>query len=141
MLCRRLDENLHRYYQLPGHSNPQPLFDLLQPVLGILGEITEPRLYYGKIQDTFVSSSNPQPHHIRMTRLISGTNIVDFYLKQNNAEQESKGIAPDKIGQYLIFWSRITTNGVGYCAERLGWGEYALVPSRYMRLLDDLADV
>jgi hypothetical protein len=140
MLCRRFDENLHRYYQLPGHSHPQPLHDLLHPVTSVEGEQADPQLYYGKIEASSVSSSNPQPHHLRMTRFSSGPQIVDFYLKQNNAEQESKGIGEDKVRRYVIFWSAITVNGVGFCAERLGWGEYALLPDRYTRLLDELAD-
>lgn len=141
MLCRRFDENLHRHYQLPGYSQPQPLHDLLHPVTGVEDESVDARLYYGKIQASSVPSNNPQPWHLRMTRLRSGPRIVDFYLKQNNAEQESKGIGADKVGRYIILWSPITANGVGLCAERLGWGEYALLPDRYTRLLDELADV
>ncbi|WP_241751819.1 hypothetical protein [Xanthomonas translucens] len=141
MLCRRFDINLHRYYQLPGHPHPQPLYELLHPVTGIEGERDEPRLYFGKIEGSFVNSNNPQPYHLRMTRLSSGPRIIDFYLKQNNAEQESKGIGRDMIGRYVLFWAAITANGIGYCAEHLGWGEYALLPDRYTRILDELADV
>ncbi|WP_256967457.1 hypothetical protein [Xanthomonas oryzae] len=140
-LCRRLDENLHRYYQFPGHSNPQPLHDLLNPVTGITGEDSTPKLYYGKILSSSVMSANPQPSHLRMTKLQASGRIVDFYLKQNNAAQEGKGIGADKVGRYVLFWSAITRNGVGYCAEQLGWGEFALVPEPYTRLLDELAGV
>ncbi|WP_313139655.1 hypothetical protein [Stenotrophomonas sp.] len=139
-LCRRLDENLYRHYQLPGNSNPQQLHDLLTPVSGITGEDDRPKLYYGKIMSSSVMSANPQPHHLRMTKLECGSQIVDFYLKQNNASQESKGIGTDKVGRYVLFWSGITANGIGYCAEQLGWGEFALVPDLYTRLLDDLAE-
>ncbi|RBK14378.1 hypothetical protein BRN96_13675, partial [Xanthomonas oryzae pv. oryzae] len=88
-----------------------------------------------------VMSANPQPSHLRMTKLQASGRIVDFYLKQNNAAQEGKGIGADKVGRYVLFWSAITSNGVGYCAEQLGWGEFALVPEPYTRLLDELAGV
>ena len=140
MLCRRFDRNLHRYYQLPGYSHPQPLYDLLHSVASIEGEENEERLYFGKIEDSYVPSGNPQPYHIRMTKLISGPQIRDFYLKQNNAEQESKGITREAIGRYVLFWARITQSGIGYCAEHLGWGEYASLPDIYTRILDELSD-
>lgn len=136
MLCRRFDENIHRYYQLPGQATPQPLHDLLLPVTEIEGEVDVPRLYFGKIQASFVNSNNPQPGHIRMTKLVAGRGVADFYIKQNNAEQESKGIDERAVGRYVLFWSPITASGIGYCAERLGWGEYALLPDRYDRILE-----
>ncbi|WFC40803.1 hypothetical protein [Pseudoxanthomonas sp. SE1] len=140
MLCRRLDTNLHRYFILPGHTNPQPLYDLLHPVTSISDVDEVPKLYFGKIQRSFIPSPNPQPYHLRMTRLYSGPDIADFFLKQNHVEQESRGIDESKIDHYVIFWSRITPNGIGLCAEHLGWGEYALVPERYTRLLDELSE-
>lgn len=138
MLCRNFDRNLHRYYQLPGRANPQPLFELLYPVTSITAEDAGPKLYYGRIQESFVNTQNPRPDNIRMTRLVSGNQIVDFYVKQRNGEQLQKGIDEEKIGQYIIFWSAITSNGVGLCAENMGWGEYALLPDRYTRLIEAL---
>lgn len=70
-----------------------------------------------------------------MTSLECHKDIKDFYLKSTDASQQAKGINDDTRGRYVIFWGTIEENGIGLCVNRPTWGEFALLPQQYERLL------
>lgn len=135
-ICRRFDDNLNKYYVFPGAN----LARLLSDVLIDVNDVTEcdeiPRLYYGRIVTSRNAGINPKPTNLRMTRIVSNKAVKDFYLKARSGQQEEKGINDDSGGRIVLFWSKISENGIGLCAERLKWGEYALLPEKYNKFLD-----
>ena len=56
-------------------------------------------------------------------------------MKDIDASQQSKGIDDGSTGRAILFWGPIKQSGVGLCFARLGWGEYALLPTKYEPLL------
>ncbi|MFQ6333866.1 hypothetical protein [Methylophilus sp. 3sh_L] len=134
-ICRKFDENLYKYYVLPGQLTATRLIDSLLSVQDIDGPEDTPRLYWGEIIQSFNAGQNPKPTNLRMTELKSGKAIKDFYLKAVDSSQAEKGINDKSIGRIVLFWGKITWNGIGLCIERPAWGEFSLLPVQYERLL------
>ena len=67
---------------------------------------------------------------------LGGGRYKDFCLKTSNEQNKEHGIGPDSIGRIVIAYGKITENGAGLCLEKLGWGEFALLPSKYEHLID-----
>lgn len=134
-ICRNFDENLLRYYVLPGSNAAVRLMDALRNVASVEAADDVPRLYFGRIK----SSHNAGKHatNVRMTWLEHSSSVVDFCIKDTHAVQQEKGITDAAKGRLVLIWGRVTESGVGLCFTRLGWGEYALLPPRYNSLLDD----
>ena len=59
----------------------------------------------------------------------------DFCLKAVDSEQTRKGIGDGAVGRYILFWGKITESGMGLCVNEPKWGEYALLPDQYNKLL------
>lgn len=134
-LCRSFDENLYKYFYLPGRSNTVRLIDLLEDVKTISEENDKPRLYYGRIIRTRHLGEHKRPTNIRMTYLHTDV-IGDFCLKLKDKDQKAHGITDDSIGRILIVYGTIQINGTGLCFQGLGWGEFSLLPEKYNHLLD-----
>lgn len=134
-ICRRFDINLYRYYFFPGASAAVRLLDALVDVSTVETTVDTPQLYFGEIIHSHNAGRTPKPSNVRMTGLRSHPSVKDFYLKDIDAVQAEKGIGDDSKGRIVLFWGAIKVNGIGLCAERLGWGEYALLPARYNSLL------
>lgn len=134
-ICRRFDVNLYRYYFFPGASAAVRLIDAITDVTTVEDTVDSPRLYYGEIVQSFNAGRNPKPSNLRMTELRCHASVKDFYLKDRDGVQSEKGIGDDSVGRIVLFWGVITASGIGLCVERLGWGEYALLPARYDSLL------
>lgn len=132
-ICRRLDENLRKYYLLPGSNVPRLLSDALISATTITGEDEEPKLYFGKIKRVF-------PHvHQTDIEVKNNPKIVDFHVIGRLREVAEKGFHGKSAGQYVLFWGPIVGYGTGYARKFPSWGEYALVPPAYTHLLDELA--
>jgi hypothetical protein len=131
-LCRNFDENIYKYYHFPNARTAVLLTDVLLNIQEITETDDVPKLYYGVIEKSFTPSSNPKPNGIRMTRLkyLTGQ-FKDFYLKDTHKNQQEKGISDASTGRIVLFWGKITENGIGLCISRPGWGEYALLPEKY----------
>jgi hypothetical protein len=134
-ICRRFDLNLYRHYHFPGASAAVRLIDALVDVATVEAEDDTPRLYFGEIIRSFNPGRPPRSTNTRMTKLRCHPNIRDFYLKDQDSAQSSKGIGDESVGRVVIFWGEVTSSGLGLCVQRLGWGEYALLPDQYKPLL------
>ena len=132
-LCRRFDKKLHRLYLFPGRTNVVLLASELVDVTTVTEVNENPRLYFGKILSSFNAGKTPQ--NLRMTSLECHRGIKDFYLKAVDASQQARGIHDNTRGRYVIFWGTIEENGIGLCVNRPTWGEFALLPQQYERLL------
>jgi hypothetical protein len=134
-LCRNFDENIYKYFYLPGKNNAVRLIDLLKDVKNISEENDKPRFYYGRIISTKHLGEHKRPTNIRMTFL--HTDVVgDFCLKSQDKDQKSHGITDDSVGRILIVYGTVQINGSGLCFQGLGWGEFSLLPEKYNHLLD-----
>lgn len=135
-ICRGFDANLYKYYVLPGEVVASRLISVLNNVAEIEETDETPRLYWGEIISSHNAGINPKPTNLRMTRLRCSRNVQDFYLKAVSSDQTEKGIGDDSKGRIVLFWGKITWNGIGLCVERPGWGEYCLLPKKYEALLN-----
>jgi hypothetical protein len=134
-ICRRFDENLYKYYVLPGEVTAARLVSSLTGVEQVEAIDDTPKLYWGEIVSSHNSGNTPKPSNLRMTKLRCSHSIIDFYLKAVDSEQTEKGIGDKSGGRVVLFWGKITWNGIGLCVERPAWGEYALLPEKYDYLL------
>lgn len=136
-ICRNFDNNLYKYYVFPGSKAAVRLIDALVDVASIEDVHIFPRLYFGRISSTQIAGRNPKSTNIRMTWFIHHKSVKDLCLKDIEATQFSKGINDESAGRVVVFWGRITESGIGLCINRPGWGEYALLPSKYNSLLPE----
>ncbi|MFM0620005.1 hypothetical protein PQR37_38780 [Paraburkholderia nemoris] len=134
-LCRRFDVNLYKYFVLPNTDVARKLSDILIDIATVTEECAVPRLYYGTVLRSRNAGIHPKPTNIRMTRLQAHPDIVDFTIKVPAGEQEEKGINDESAGRIVLFWGKITSNGVGLAVSGLGWGEFALLAEKYQKFL------
>lgn len=134
-LCRRFDENLYRYYVLPGSSAAVRLVDALTDVATVTDPNPTPALYFGEIVSSFNPGRPPKPTNTRMTALRCHPSVKDFHIKVKDQLQAEKGISDTSRGRIVLFWGTVTVSGIGLAAERLQWGEFALLPTKYDSLL------
>lgn len=134
-ICRRLDQNLNKYYLLPGMKVPVLLSQLLKNAQEIVGDVERATLYFGKIIRVY-------PHvHQTDIEILNNRKIKDFTVIGRLHEVAEKGIQPESVGQYLMFWGSVKDYGIGYAVRFPSWGEYALIPQQYTQLLDTLAAI
>ncbi|MEV9638967.1 hypothetical protein ABZO35_31595 [Burkholderia pseudomallei] len=134
-LCRRFDVNLYKYFVLPGTDVARKLTDILIDIATVTEECDIPRLYYGTILRSWNAGIHPKPTNIRMTRLRAHPDVADFTIKVPAGEQEDKGINDESADRIVLFWGRVTSNGVGLAVSGLGWGEFALLAEKYQKFL------
>lgn len=135
-ICRNFDENLYRFYIFPGSSIATRLVDALVDIASIHAVDDTPRLYFGRILSTRNVGINPKPTNLRMTWFAHHPDVKDFCLKDVDATQLSKGINDESVGRIVLLWGKVTESGIGLCVNRPSWGEYALLPIKYNKLLD-----
>ncbi|OEC34836.1 hypothetical protein SAMN05216600_11446 [Pseudomonas cuatrocienegasensis] len=133
-ICNNFDENITRYFYMPSGQHAIQLQDLLKNIEIVTDEDETPRIYYGKIIRSANAGKTPQ--NIRMTKLkYKNPGYADFYLKLTDEKQQEKGIDDNSTGRVVLMYGKITTSGAGLCIENIGWGEFALLPKKYERLL------
>ena len=138
-LCRNFDENLYKYFHLPGRKNASRLVDLLKNVKSISEENAKPRFYYGRITSTTHLGNYKRPTNIRMTYLdnnMEEDGVAHFTIKLTDEQQKSHGIGDHSVGRIVLMYGVITINGMGLCFESLEWGEFSLLPDKYVHLLE-----
>ena len=119
---------------MPRGQYAVQLIDLLTNISTVSEVDEKPRLYYGKIIKSFNAGKTPK--NIRMTKLsFRHKNYADFYFKQTDEDQQEKGISGESKGRVILIYGVITESGAGLCLENLGWGEFALLPQKYEKLL------
>lgn len=133
-LVTKFDENINRYFFMPRGQYAVQLIDLLTNISTVSEVDEKPRLYYGKIIRSFNAGKTPK--NIRMTKLsFRHKNYKDFYFKQTDEDQQQKGINGESKGRVVLIYGVVTESGTGLCLENLGWGEFALLPQKYEKLL------
>jgi len=135
-ITRNFDENIHRYFFMPRGQYAVQLQDLFINVANVKSTDNEPRLYYGKI--TRSKNAGKKPSNIRMTWLEydkDESEYADFCFKLSDEDQQEKGIDDSSSGRVLIVYGKVTENGAGLCIEKSGWGEFALLPQKYEKLI------
>ena len=133
-ICNKFDVNINRYFFMPSGQHAIQLQDLLINIETITSEEDTPRIYYGRIISSFNAGRTPQ--NTRMTKLkFNSHEFADFYLKLSDEKQQEKGINDNSTGRVVLMHGKVTASGVGLCIENLGWGEFALLPEKYEKLL------
>lgn len=138
-ICRKFDDNLHKYYMFEHQKHPVMLSDLLHDV-STVNEISDsPKLYFGKVESTHHLGKYKMPTNIRNTYLKNdkkNEGVADFILKTMDKEQKAHGIGDDSVGRIVLVYGVVSKNGSGLCFENLNWGEFALLPNKYNHLLE-----
>ena len=136
-LCRNFDQNLYRYFVFPGQRAATRLADALVNIRTVTETTDTPRLYYGRIRQSYNAGITPKPSNVRMTELFTNRAVKDFFIKDVASVQIEKGISDTSVNRIVLIWGVVSRNGIGLCINRPKWGEYALLPSKYDSLLDD----
>ncbi len=131
-LSRNFDKNYHKYYFLPGAQYAQLLSDALTDVSKADGVNEVPKLYYGKITDSFAMGEG-RPWNVQMTKVEynSANGYKDFYLKMSVQDSVEHGIDKTAVGRVLLMYGPVVESGIGLAITDLGWGEFALLPAKY----------
>ncbi|VVO66288.1 hypothetical protein PS896_01084 [Pseudomonas fluorescens] len=131
-LSRNFDKNYHKYYFLPGAQYAQLLSDALTDVSKADGVNEVPKLYYGKITDSYAMGEG-RPWNVQMTKVEynSANGYKDFYLKMSVQDSVEHGIDKTAVGRVLLMYGPIVESGIGLAITDLGWGEFALLPAKY----------
>tara|TARA_R110001599_G_scaffold64023_3_gene178909 strand:- start:527580 stop:528494 length:915 start_codon:yes stop_codon:yes gene_type:complete len=135
-LCRNFDKNLYRYFFFPSQVAPILLQDLLVDIRRVDEVNDKPRLYYGRISSS--RNMGKTPNNIRQTFFEYPKNYKcpDFCLKVTDQESQEHGIDDESKGKIVLMYGKVIESGVGLCLARLGWGEFAVLPDKYIPLLE-----
>ena len=129
------EKNLYRYFHLPGSRSAYTLKDLLINIESVTEPCDVPKLYFGKITRSWNCGKTPQNIRQTMLRYPRRPECKDFCLKATDKDSQEHGIGDDSNGKIVIVYGKVTESGVGLCIERLGWGEFAVLPDKYGHLL------
>lgn len=133
-ICTEFNKNLYKYFYLPGSKYAVQLKNLLVDVRTVTDIDSVPRFYYGTIVQSW--NSGKKPGNVRFTKFdFAPGNYIDFCLKVSDGLSNSRGINDDSKGKVVIMFGTVTRNGIGLCVENVGWGEFAVLPSKYEYLL------
>tara|TARA_R110001583_G_scaffold71007_1_gene200374 strand:+ start:4209 stop:5177 length:969 start_codon:yes stop_codon:yes gene_type:complete len=133
-LCRNFNKNIYKYFHLPGRRNAIQLKDLLVDVRSVKGVDDEPKLYYAKVSRSW--NCGPTPQNIRQTMFdFPRGEYVDFCLKARDGASVEHGIDDHSNGKIVIMFGIVTESGIGLSIENVGWGEFAVLPTKYAELL------
>lgn len=133
-ICRNFDRNYYKYYMFAGSQYPVQLRDLLVDISTVNEVDDVPRFYFGRV----ISSAHmgPNPWNLRLTWFdYAQRGYKDFCLKAPETDCSDHGINDNAIGRVVIMYGVIRESGIGICLEKMGWGEYALLPKQYEILL------
>ncbi|WP_282410062.1 hypothetical protein [Pseudomonas sp. PS02303] len=135
-LCIKFDKNYHKYYFLPEAQYPQLLSDALVNVSKVKDVNEKPRLYYGRIK-TVRRMGEGTPSNIQMTRIEyeNDSEYQDFTLKMTVRDSVEHGITEATVGRVVMMYGAVSESGTGLAISGLGWGEFALLPSKYDSVL------
>jgi hypothetical protein len=134
-LCRNFDKNLYRYFFLPHQTSAKILQDLLIDVQTVKATCDEPKIYFGKVTSSWNCGKTPKNIRQTMLEYTRNTDCADFCLKASDENSQERGVDNGSEGKIVLMYGRVTVSGVGLCIERLGWGEFAVLPQQYAHLL------
>lgn len=135
-ICRNFKSNFYKYFYMPEATSAIPLKDLLHNIKDIKDVDDVPKLYFGVIKNSYALGEKEDTNY-RMTELqfTRTSEYKDFHLKDLNGNQKKHGIDDCSKRRIVVFWGKITLNGIGLCVEKLAWGEYGLLPEKYNSIL------
>lgn len=131
-LCRNFPENLARYYYFPNSQSPVLLQDALVAAIKATTEnIDAPYLYYGVVRNVIA---------LRYRNIIKIDNeeFGRINLFTHKEHDEKRNISKSVIGRTLLFHGHIEIVGGQPRIMIEEWGQYALLPSPYERILEEL---
>lgn len=134
-LCRNFNENLYKYYVLPGMQHAQLLADALRNVITLDSTTDNPILGYGRIVSIW--EPGKYPHSTRFVKLAfkPKEGYGDFSILISQREADLHDLNNQSIGRFAIFYGGISKNGTGLGVKNIGWGEVALLPEKYDKYL------
>ncbi|WP_460146663.1 hypothetical protein [Pseudomonas sp. S2_A02] len=135
-ICRKFDSNLYKYYYFPEAQHAQLLVDALRPVTPATDVTEHPVLIHGVI--TSVGDAGNNPWNVRFVFLKFSSNLgyKDFSLKISVADGDHHGINKSAVGRTVIAYGRVRQSGIGLALNELKWGEVALLPAKYVEILN-----
>jgi len=136
-LCRNFDDNLYKYYLMPGAKLAYRLVDIIKDARDAGKEDESPKLYWGRITRFWHAGEHKRPDNIRFTYLKNDQNEqADLSIKMTDMSQNERGITQDTLDRIVIIYGQAVTSGAGLSFTELGWGEFALLPQQYEYLFD-----
>ena len=136
-LCRNFDDNLYKYYLMPGAKLAYRLVDIIKDARDAKKEDKNPKLYWGKITRFWHAGKQQRPDNIRFTFLENDQDEqTDLSIKMSDMSQNERGITQDTSGRIVIIYGQVEISGTGLSFTGLGWGEFALLPHKYEYLFD-----
>lgn len=129
-ICRNFDDNLKKYYVFPGMMYAARLDGLLHDIEDVTGEDESPKLYFGTIRSSSAMGQK-RDHNVRMTRLRCNDAVQDFTLKTTEGVSKERGLTDDSVGRTILVFGKVTISGMGLAIEKVGWGEFDLLPKKY----------
>jgi len=135
-LCRNFDKNLFRYFFFPSQAAPILLKNLLIDLRTVDEVNDKPRLYYGRVSNS--ANMGKTPANIRQTffEYPRRQKCPDFCLKLTDRESQEHGIDDTAKGKMVLMYGKVIESGIGLCLAGLKWGEFAVLPDKYMPLLE-----
>jgi hypothetical protein len=134
-LCRNFERNLHRYFFLPDQSHALILQDLLTNIENVTETCDKSKIYFGKVNNSYNCGSTSKNIRQTMFAYKRRDKCADFCLKATDEDSREHGIDDDSNGKIVLMYGKVTGSGIGLCIEHLGWGEFAVLPSKYAHLL------
>lgn len=135
-ICRRFDKNLYKYFYLPGLLCAVQLSELLTNIESVEEENPTPKLYFGRITKSWNCGKTPRNVRQTMLKYTPRPGVKDFCLKAIDQDCHEHGINDESDGRVVIIYGKVTESGLGLCIEKVGWGEFALLPDNYVNLLE-----
>lgn len=133
-ICRSFHKNLYKYFHLPGRKNAVQLKDLLVDLKTVNQVDDVPKFYYATITQSW--NCGKTPRNIRQTMFdYPKGDYIDFCLKATDAISQEHGIDDESKGKVVIMYGTVTESGIGLSIENVGWGEFAVLPEKYVSLL------
>jgi len=133
-ICRSFHKNLYKYFHLPGRKNAVQLKNLLVDLKTVNQVDDVPKFYYATITQSW--NCGKTPRNIRQTMFdYPKGDYIDFCLKATDAISQEHGIDDESKGKVVIMYGTVTESGIGLSIENVGWGEFAVLPEKYVSLL------
>jgi hypothetical protein len=135
-LCTKFDENLYKYYVFPEKQHAQLLLDALRNVTTLVSTTESPILGYGRIVSIYEPGKRPQSTRFVKLAFEAKGGYGDFSVMISQHEADLHNLNTQSIDRFAIFYGKISVNGGGLSVKNIGWGEVALLPTKYEKFLD-----
>ena len=134
-LCANFNHNYYREIYLvgeDGRAKRYRLCDSLKKVDDLTESCSEPVFYFGSFWkiERFTSHSNV------WLKINQSAPFKDFRIRITNETADGRGFFNERnLDRIVVFYSQVDEVGMGYMTPQLGWGEVALLPTKYDEFL------